>query len=71
MDLFKVQCCDARLDGALGHGVRVLWGGRSGTGLAVAGDEESIEQHSIVNRHLGASLRNLAGKTQRERAGKG
>lgn len=70
MDLFKVQCCDPRLDGALGHGVRVLWGGRSGTGLAVAGDKESIEQHSIVNRLLAASLRNLAGRNRRNRAGK-
>ena len=43
MDLFEVQRCDARLDGAFGHGVGLLWG-RSGTRLAVAGDEESRQE---------------------------
>jgi hypothetical protein len=68
MDLFQVQRSNARLDGALGHGVRLLWGlsgDRIGPGLAVAGDEETRrEQQSIV----AASLRSVAGRSRRVRA---
>ena len=63
MDLFEVQRRDSRLDGALSHGRRVLWG-RSAvgarTGLAVAGDESTGA--AISRRGLAASQRYVRGE---------